>query len=328
MNALTAAIDKTGSVFLTTGPSKYRRPRAVVDTLLGRSLADAVDGRVVLVTGASEGIGRQVARNVAAAGGQVVLVARTQSKLDALVEEIEADGGTAYAYSCDMSDTAAVKAMGKQVLADLGRVDILVNNAGRSIRRAVGNSYDRMHDFERTMQLNYFGALQLILVLLPAMREQGFGHIVNISSIGVQAKMARFSAYIASKAALDAFSDCAQAEVRHDNVHFTTIFMPLVRTEMIAPTKVYAKVPALSPAAAGDLVGDALIHRPRRLGTLVPSLMGITDAVTPAISDRLRSVGFQLFDDSAASRGASGEEQAEEVSLAARVFATVSRVHW
>ncbi|MCW2786776.1 MAG: 3-oxoacyl-[acyl-carrier protein] reductase, partial [Marmoricola sp.] len=309
MSRFDDAFAKTGSVLFSTGLSKYRRPRVVLDSILGRSLEGAVKGRVVMVTGSSEGIGKEVALRAARAGAIVLLVARTEAKLELVREEIEAAGGSAFVHPADLSDTEDIKRMALEVLAEHGRVDVLVNNAGRSIRRSIEYSYDRMHDFERTMQLNYFGALQLILALLPGMRERRYGHIVNISSGGVQARASRFSAYVASKAALDAFSDCVQSEVKHDNVHFTTIFMPLVRTAMIAPTKAYDKTPALTVAQAGDVVSDALIHKPRRFGTLVPSLVMVADAFSPAATDTVRSIGYQLFDDSAAARGDGGSDQ-------------------
>jgi short-subunit dehydrogenase len=328
MSRLNDAFARTGSVVYSTGLSKYRRPRVVIDSLLGRTLEGAVKGRAVMVTGSSDGIGKEVAMRVGAAGATVILVARTKANLDLVRDQIEADGGSAFAYAADLSDTEDIARMAAAVLAEHGGVDVLVNNAGRSIRRSIEFSYDRMHDFERTMQLNYFGALQLILAVLPGMRERKYGHIVNISSGGVQARASRFSAYVASKAALDAFSDCAQSEVKHDNVHFSTIFMPLVRTAMIAPTKAYDKTPALTTAQAGDVVADALIHQPRRLGTLVPSLVMVADAFSPATTDTIRSIGFQLFDDSAAARGDVAAPD-NEASTAARAFATISRgIHW
>lgn len=321
---LSRLADGAGPILFSPVLSKYRRPRLVVDSVLGRSLDDAVDGRVVLVTGASEGIGRSVALRVGAAGATVLLVARTQEKLDLVRDEIQDLGGTAFVHPCDLSDLDDVRRVGAEVLDQHGRVDVLVNNAGRSIRRSVSASYDRMHDYQRTMQVNYFGAVQLLLALLPVMREQRYGHVVNISSGGVQARASRFSAYVASKAALDAFSDCVQSEVKHDDVHFTTIYMPLVRTAMIAPTKAYDRYPALTTDQAADIVADALIHRPRRLGTLMPSLVMIADAVMPAATDSLRSLGFRLF----AEPGTDGAA-APGSTPPARAFAALTRgIHW
>src|SRR5918996_2151495 len=197
------------------------------------SLEKSVRGRVVMVTGASSGIGKSAAMKIADAGGTVLLVARTPEKLEATREQIEAGGGVAYVHPCDLSDMEDIDRMADEVLAQHGRVDILVNNAGRSIRRSIALSYDRFHDFERTMQLNYFGAVRLILKVLPVMRERKSGQIINVSSIGVQTNTPRFSAYVASKAALDAFSRSIASEIIDDNVHITAIYMPLVRTPMI-----------------------------------------------------------------------------------------------
>ncbi|HBL87895.1 MAG TPA: short chain dehydrogenase, partial [Alcanivorax sp.] len=166
------------------------------------------------------------------------------------LHEIKQVGGNARAYRCDVSNLEAVDELVEQVLADYGRVDILVNNAGHSIRRSVVHSFQRFHDFERTMQLNYFGSLRLIMRLMPGMIERGFGHVINISSIGVLTNAPRFSAYVASKAALDSFTRCAASEMAHLGIHFTTINMPLVRTPMIAPTKLYNHVPTISPNQA------------------------------------------------------------------------------
>ena len=213
------------------------------DLYKDRSFGAAVNGKTVLITGASSGIGRATALKVAAAGGIPLLVARTQEKLDEVRAEIERSGGTAYAYSADLSDYDSIDALVQSVFGDHPAVDMLVNNAGRSIRRSVALSYDRFHDYERTVRLNYLGTIRLVLGLLPHMRERRSGHIVNVSSIGVQANPPRFSAYVASKAALDAFTRVVSSETIGDNVTFTTIHMPLVRTPMIAPTKMYDSVP-------------------------------------------------------------------------------------
>ena len=188
-----------------------------------------LSGKIVLVTGASSGIGFTTSKKLAAAGAKVILVARTREKLEETQGIIAKAGGEAYVYPCDLSNMEDIDRMAAEVLRDFGHVDILINNAGRSIRRAVMESYDRFHDFERTMQLNYFGCVRLIMALLPSMAKRKSGHIVNISSIGVLANAARFSAYVASKAALDAFTRCLSAEVRARNIHTTAIYMPLVR---------------------------------------------------------------------------------------------------
>ena len=202
----------------------------------------------------------------------MLLVARTPEKLELTRDQILAGGGVAHIHQCDLSDFDDIDRMAEEVLAQHGHVDVLVNNAGRSIRRSIALSYDRPHDFERTIQLNYLGAVRLILKLLPVMRERKSGQIVNISSIGVQTNMPRFSAYVASKSALDAFSRCIASEIIDDGVHITTINMPLVRTPMIAPTKMYDRFPTITPEEAADMICEAIIHKPKRIATPMGTL--------------------------------------------------------
>ena len=291
----------------------------------------------MVVTGATSGIGRECALRLGRAGATVVLVARTVEKLDETLEEIAAKGGTAAAYSCDVSSAADCDKLVRKVLRDHGRVDILVNNAGRSIRRSVRHSYDRFHDFERTMELNYFGALRLILGFLPSMEQQESGHIINISSIGVLASPPRFSAYVASKSALDAFSHCAAPEYAANNIQFTTIHMPLVRTPMIAPTSLYTAFPTLSPEQARDLVIKAIIDKPKRVSTKLGVTGAVAQATLPSVTESFLSQAYALFPDSAAARGLTEEEAAAEraemptsrLELAQKLFAQVMRgVHW
>ncbi|MFC4249928.1 SDR family oxidoreductase [Sinimarinibacterium flocculans] len=260
-------------------------------------------GKVAVVTGASSGIGFVVSKKLAAAGSKVILVARTKEKLDETRAVIEKMGGEAHVYPCDLNDMAAIDACAQQILADFGHVDILVNNAGRSIRRAVFESMERFHDFERTMQLNYFGAVRMILNFLPGMSKRKSGQIVNISSIGVLANAARFSAYVASKAALDAFSRCLSAEVKHLNIEVTAIYMPLVRTPMIAPTKLYDYVPTWSPEKAGDTVMKAILDRPKSIATPLGTAAAVSYALWPKLNDYVLNKGFNLFPSSSAAKG-------------------------
>ena len=226
-----------------------------------------MNGKTVIITGASSGIGKAAAMKIARAGGIPILVARNADKLEETKAEIERAGGTAYVYSCDIADPESVDAFFEQVFADHAAIDVLVNNAGRSIRRSIALSYDRFHDFERTIQLNYLGTIRMIIRLLPHMRERKSGHIVNVSSIGVQTNPPRFSAYVASKAALDAFTRVVSSETIGDDVTFTTIHMPLVKTPMIAPTKMYDSFPTITPEEAADLVCEAIRARPKQINT-------------------------------------------------------------
>jgi thioester reductase-like protein len=293
----------------------------------GATLREALDGKHVLITGASSGIGRSAALKVAAAGGVPLLVARNVEKLEEVRAEIVASGGTAYVYAADISDIESIERLLERVLADHRNVDMLVNNAGRSIRRSIALSYERFHDFERTMQLNYFGAVKLIIGLLAHMRERGSGHIVNVSSIGVQTNPPRFSAYVASKAALDAFTRVVASEVIGDGVTFTTIHMPLVRTPMIAPTKMYDAFPAISPDEAADMICEALRGRPKEMGTWMGKFGEVAYTLSPSAVDRLLHLAYRVFPDSAASRGQADLE--ERASFEQIAMATLTRgVHW
>jgi NAD(P)-dependent dehydrogenase (short-subunit alcohol dehydrogenase family) len=321
--------------------SLIREVDGLFNEFIGRptlaALRRKVRGQVVVVTGATSGIGKECALRLARAGATVILVARTVEKLEETLAEISSKGGKAQAYSCDVSSGTDCRKLVRDVLRDHERVDILVNNAGRSIRRSVRHSYDRFHDFERTMELNYFGALRLILGFLPGMEEREQGHIINISSIGVLTNPPRFSAYVASKSALDAFSLCAAPEYAANNVSFTTIHMPLVRTPMIAPTSLYKAFPTLSPEQARDLVIKAIISKPKRLSTGLGVTGAVAQATIPGVTEAFLSQAYALFPDSPAARGLSEDEAAAErantpstkLELAQKLFAQVMRgVHW
>lgn len=299
------------------------------DLFIDRSLEGRVGDKVVVVTGATSGIGKATALKLAETGAKIVLAARTVEKLDETKAQIEELGGKAFTYSVDISDLADCDRFAQQVISDFGHVDVLVNNAGRSIRRSINLSYDRFHDFERTMQLNYFGALRLMMNFLPVMEQRKNGHIINISSIGTLTLPARFSAYVASKSALDAFSRCAASEYSDCNVHFTTINMPLVRTPMIAPTKIYEHVPTISPEEAADMVCDAIIHRQKRIATKLGVFGQVVHAVAPKFAEIVINTGFRMFPDSAAARGDAKEKASPQVSPEQMAFAYLMRgIHW
>ncbi len=284
-------------------------------------------GKHVVITGASSGIGQVTALKVAQAGGIPVLVARGKDKLEATRAVIELAGGTAHVFPCDLSDLEAIDRLCEQISSELPSVDFIVNNAGRSIRRSLRLSADRFHDFERTMQLNYFGAIRLIMGLMPAMQRQKSGHVVNISSIGVQTHPPRFSAYVASKSALDSWSNVVASEVIGNGITFTNIHMPLVRTPMIAPTKMYDKFPAISPAQAADTVIRAMVERPPSINTALGNAGAVAHTVAPKLAFRILNMAYHVFPDSAAAKGApatGGTRESEQLMLA-RVF---KGVHW
>ena len=291
--------------------------------VLAPSLEGAVAGRTVLITGASSGIGHSTALKVGAAGGTVLLVARTEEKLQEVANEIEEQGGVAYVHPCNIADVDDIDRMAAEVLEEHEAVDVLINNAGKSIRRSVDRTYDRFHDYQRTMQLNYFGPVKLILALLPTMRERKTGHIINVSTIGLQVNTPRFAAYVASKAALDAFSRSMAPEVIGDGVHVTTIYMPLVRTPMIAPTKLYDRFPTLSPDEAADMITEAIRKKPKRMATTLGTLGQITYAIAPGAQDLVANQAYHLFPEG------DGAKPKEESTAEQRAFVRATPgVHW
>jgi len=257
-------------------------------------LPKVLNKKLTLITGGSSGIGLSVARQIGEAGGTVILVARGLENLEIAKKEVESLGGTVYIYTCNLSDPDACKELVEKVLKEHGPIDVLINNAGRSIRRSVNEAYDRLHDFERTMNLNYFGCLQLILGFLPSMRERKKGHIINISSAGCQSNVPRFSAYIASKSALDAFSRCLANEMAQDNVHITTVYMPLVRTPMIAPTKAYDYLPVMSPERAAQMVLKSLVTKQKKVTTPLGSLAEVVYDISPSSATTIMNLSFRL----------------------------------
>ena len=297
------------------------------DLFKDRSFEGAVNGKTVLITGGSTGIGKAAAIKIARAGGIPILVARGMEKLEQAKQQIEDMGGTAYVYSADLSSPDSIEEAVQQILADHPAIDVLVNNAGRSIRRSVALSYDRFHDFERTIQLNYLGTIKLIMCLLPHMRERRAGHVINVSSIGVQTNPPRFAAYVASKSALDAWTRVVGSECIGDNVHFTTIHMPLVRTDMIAPTKIYDSFPTLSPDEAADLICEAIRAKPKQINTRLGTFGEISYALFPKAVDQILSTAYKVFPDSAAARGEKDPNESastEQVALAH----LMKGVHW
>ena len=280
------------------------RARRVVRTVTGGHLAASpLRGRTVLVTGASSGIGEATAVAVGRRGATVLLVARREDELQRVAREVAAAGGTAHCYTVDLTDLAAVDGLVERVLAEHGAVDYLVNNAGRSIRRSLHLQQDRFHDFERTMAINYFAPVRLTMGLLPAMRAQGFGHVVNIVTWGVQIKAPKFAAYIASKTALDTFARIAGRETYGDGVTFTNMRVSLVRTPMVAPTEAYDGRGS-TPEEAAERVVRALEERPITVDVLLGRVGEVANLVAPRAMDFVMHRIDRRFPDSAAARAA------------------------
>ena len=300
------------------------------DLFIDRSLAGKVKGKVIVITGGTSGIGEATAYKMAEAGAQVVVVARDPQKAAPVMARIKSLGGKGRFVSCDLADIADCDRLVATVLKEFGRCDFLVNNAGRSIRRGIASSFDRFHDFERTMQLNYFGSLRLIMGFLPAMMKHRHGHIINISSIGVLTQAPRFSAYVASKAALDSFTGCAASEFSDNNIAFTTINMPLVKTPMIAPTKLYNHVPTLTPEQAADLVVEAIVYKPVRIATRLGVFGALLHAVAPKATQIILNTAFRMFPDSTAAQGRKdGAGKDVELSPEQVAFAQFTQgIHW
>ena len=269
--------------------------------LIDRSLHGQVAGKVVLVTGGSSGIGLAAAHRLAEAGAITLICGRSEEKLAAAKAQINARGFELITYAIDLSNMDDCDRLVRLVLDNHGQVDILINNAGRSIRRGIEASYERFHDFERLMQLNYFGALRLTMGLLPKMIEKKCGHVINISSIGVITNAPRFSGYVASKAALDAWTRCAASEFADVGINFTTISMPLVRTPMIAPTKIYQNVPTLEPSEAAALIVEAIVYKPVRIATRLGVVGEVLHAVVPRVAQNVMNASFRMFPESEAS---------------------------
>jgi NAD(P)-dependent dehydrogenase (short-subunit alcohol dehydrogenase family) len=288
----TKAFERAGRVALAA-PMGGRVP--VLRPAVSRErLTEAVSGRRILLTGASSGIGLETALALGRAGARLTLVARRDERLQEVADRIRTNGGKADTVAADLSDAAAADDVVEQMLERHSGIDVLVNNAGHSIRRPLSRSYDREHDFQRTMDLNYFGALRLILGLLPGMRERREGHVVNVSTMGAEiGPGVRFPAYLASKAALDAFTASAAPETAQDGVTWTTVYMPLVRTPMTKPTRAYRRVPMLSPREASQLVLEGLVDRPRQVSTPAGRAASLLYELSPGAVDAIVGLGYR-----------------------------------
>ncbi|HEY6923806.1 MAG TPA: SDR family oxidoreductase [Steroidobacteraceae bacterium] len=276
-----------------------------------RNLRSTVNDKTVLITGGSSGIGRATAFQLAESGAKVIIVARDPVKLAQVRAEAQERGWQITTYACDLADSVECERFLTRLRTEHGHIDILINNAGRSIRRAIDNSYGRMHDYERLMQINYFAAVRVTLGLLPAMVEQGGGTVVMVSSIGVLTNAARFAGYNASKAALEAFARCAAGEYNSRGIRFSIVNLPLVRTPMVAPTRIFERFPLIEPERAAQMVCSAIVHRAERLATRLGILAQFVELLMPSLNRAIMSEAFRVFPESAAARGLSASEAPE-----------------
>jgi NAD(P)-dependent dehydrogenase (short-subunit alcohol dehydrogenase family) len=268
-------------------------------------LRAAVSGKIVLVTGASHGLGKATAVKLAEAGASVLLVARSEDELDALAGAITARGGHAIAFPADLTDEAIVSALAERIIEAHGPPDIVVSNAGKSIRRPLHEQYRRPHDFDRTIGINYLGPIHLLLGLLPAMRERGSGHIVNISSIGVRVPPGpRWGAYQASKGAFDMWLRSVAPELHADGIDVTSVYMALIHTRMTAPTPSLRNVPGLHPDQAADIVARAIIKRPRTIAPWWAWPAELTTVFLRAPVERAAQVWYRRTRDSDSAKDA------------------------
>lgn len=323
VSEITVAYDPTvrgGTLAAVVGNGAQDQPARGGDA----SLRERVANKTVVVTGASSGIGEALANRLADAGARVVLVARSSEKLEQIKLGIAGRGGTAFAHPCDLSDGSDTQRLIDVILGEHDGVDSLVNNAGISIRRSVAESYDRVHDFERTLALNFLGAVRLIMGFLPGMRARKRGQILNVSTIGVQANVPRYGAYVASKAALDAFSRIVAIEAMSDGVKVTTIYMPLVKTPMMEGTTIYQAFPMRTAEEATDLIVDGIVRQPKRIATPLGNLLELAYGLAPAAMERLLHGAYELFPDSGDKKDLRGPET-RDAALFQRVFDLATR---
>lgn len=255
-------------------------------------------GQTVVVTGASSGIGAEAARKLARLGATVCLLARREDELLAVKADIEKAGGVAHTYAVDLADAADAGAVAKRLLGDHRRIDALVNNAARSIRRPIACSTDRIHDYERTMAINYFGAVRLTLALVPRFLEQGHGHVVSVSSMSTQIPIPLFSAYLASKSALESFTRSLSAELGSRGVTTTVVYFPMVRTPMSLATDIYQKMPMMSSDKAANWIVKAVVDKPTRVTSVPGAVGGLGMATIPGVVTKVTRPLFRRMDKS------------------------------
>lgn len=244
-----------------------------------------VAGRLIVVTGASRGVGAETAARLALAGARVVLLARGVDELERVARGIRRRGGSAEVLVVDLGDPTAAEAAGNEILERWGAPTVVVSNAGLSMRRTVRDSHDRPQDVSRTIAINYTGPVALLRRLVPAMADTGGGHVISVASTSVDVPAPGWSLYGASKSAMDAWLRAVALELEPLGVAVTTIRLPLVRTAMSAPTAAYAAVPAMRPVDAAKYIARAIVHRPLVLTPWWSRLASVGLAVNPRLLD-------------------------------------------
>ncbi|MFT4298950.1 MAG: SDR family NAD(P)-dependent oxidoreductase [Aeromicrobium sp.] len=252
--------------------------------------------RVVVITGASSGIGAEAAAQLGAKGWTVCLLARRADELAEVAARVRDAGGQAHTYPVDLTDDEQTHAVAEAILADHGHVDVLVNNAGRSIRRSIRDSLDRLHDHERVMAVNYFAAIRLTHALLPSMIERGRGHVVFSSTMSTQVPIPLFSAYLASKSALESYARSLMAEMGHRGITTTVVYFPMVRTPMSGATSIYAAMPMMTADKAGGWLVKAVIDRPTRVTSLGGAVSQAGMSVLPGVLTKVVTPQIRRMD--------------------------------
>lgn len=253
-------------------------------------------GKVIVITGSSSGIGAAAARQLAERGAIVCVLARRAEQLAKIVDDITARGGTAFAYAADLTDDDSTTTAVDQIFKDHGHVDVLINNAGRSIRRPIKESFDRLHDHERVMAANYFGAIRITNRILPAMLERRRGHVVFSSTMSTQLPIPLFSAYLASKSALESYARSLSAELGSEGISSTIVYFPMVRTEMSGATDIYSAMKMMSADDAGSWLVKAALQKPSRVTSWTGAVSQAGMSVLPGAITKITTPLFQRMD--------------------------------
>ncbi len=256
-----------------------------------KKLRSKLQGKTILITGASSGIGEQVAYLLADIDAHLILVARREEKLLAMKSEIEMEAAKVSVFRADLRNKDEMEGLLATIHQLPEGLDVFVSNAGLSINRSIHQSLDRYHDFTRTMAINYFAPVQLLMEVIPLL-QRNQGQVINISTVNaLLLPIPHWAAYQASKAAFDTWFRSAMPELNVMGISTTSIYLPLVRTPMILPTTAYQKMPAMSPKHVAKIICKSMYTRVRTyrpwwliFGQLASILFrGILEMVIPRI---------------------------------------------